>query len=55
MKKRWSVEYTDEEGDLVIKHVVATEEEMKSLAKELANDGHVLKFHDLSPPLKEFK
>lgn len=49
-KKFWSVEYKDDDGDLVTTNVVATKEEMERLMEEFACRGTKAVAYDLSPP-----
>lgn len=46
----WSVEYTDDEGDLNIKHVVATPIEMSGMIEEFIKRGISAKAYMINPP-----
>lgn len=49
-RKFWSIEYIDEDGDLITTNILATTEEMKKLMDEFARRGMKAETHDLSPP-----
>jgi hypothetical protein len=48
LKKFWSVEYVDGEGEQVIKHVYMTDEESSMLITEFAKQGFSAVAHQLS-------
>jgi hypothetical protein len=48
----WSVEYTDEDGDLNIKHAVATPIEMAELMDEFIKRGLSAKAYMINPQTK---
>jgi len=48
--RHYSMEYVDEEGEVVIKHVSMTQSEALGLIQELARKGVSAKMYDLTPP-----
>jgi predicted restriction endonuclease len=48
LKKFWSVEYIDNEGEQVVKHVYMTDEESSMLITEFAKQGFSAIAHQLS-------
>ena len=47
-KKFWSIKYTDDEGEEVIKHAFMTDEESSILITEFAKQGISVVAHQLS-------
>ena len=50
MKKFWSVEWIDEEGEQCVRHAHLTDEEADAVMQELCRRGVVAAMHDLTPP-----
>jgi hypothetical protein len=48
--RRWSVEYVDAEGDVVVKHVDATAADMGAILEGMWDQGLNPSANDLSPP-----
>ena len=48
--RHYSMEYVDEDGDVVIKHVSMTQDEALKLIQSLAEKGVSAKLYDLTPP-----
>ena len=47
------IEYTDGDGELVIKHEFMTSDEAQKLIETMADNGVVCSISDLSPPPQE--
>ena len=50
MKKFWSIEWTDGEGDLCVRHATMTDAEAMALMDQLVSNGMSATLHDLTPP-----
>lgn len=53
MKKFYSIEYIDDEGDKNIKHALLDSESVLKICEEFAQRGIIAAVYDLSPPSDE--
>ncbi len=50
MKRQYSIEYVDEDGESVIRHALMTAEEADFFVRTAAERGITVALHDLTPP-----